>query len=386
MSAAGDREGGPGPPEINSEINPEMNPEINPEINPEPGPGETAPLRPLRLLQALAGAAHGGAEMHFVRLALALQRAGLSQRALVRRHGARAAALRQGGIATVEARFGGPLDLATRYLFRREIARFRPDIVLTYMSRATRLCPRGDFVHVARLGGYYDLKYYRGCDHLVCIAPGIIDHCVAGGWPRERVHLIPNFVADAQVPPAPRGDWDTPEGAPLLFALGRLHANKAFDVLLEALALVPGVYLWLAGDGPLAGELAALAARLGLTGRVRFLGWQDDPAPFFAAADAIVVPSRHEPLGSVLLEAWMSATPLVAAASQGPRFLLRDGETALLVPVDDAPALAAAARRVLGDPTLAARLKAAGRAAFEADYTEAAAVSRYLDLFERVRA
>jgi glycosyltransferase involved in cell wall biosynthesis len=337
----------------------------------------------------MAGAEHGGAEMHFVRLALALKRVGVAQHVLMRRHGQRAAELRAGGIDAVEARFGGPIDFASRRVFRREIARFRPDIVLTSMSRATRMCPRsgprlGRFVHIARLGGYYDLKYYRSCDHLVGITPDLVDYFVARGWPRERAHVIPNFVEDRTAPPQARGELHTPDGAPLVFALGRLHRNKAFDVLIEAVARLPGVYLWLAGEGPLRGALEALAARLGVLERVRFLGWRDDPAPFFAAADVFAVPSRHEPLGSVLLEGWMHRKPMVAAASQGPRQLVTHEETGLLVAVDDADALAQAVRRLVDDPALAARLAARGRAAFEADYTEAVAVSRYLALFEKV--
>jgi glycosyltransferase involved in cell wall biosynthesis len=98
----------------------------------------------------------------------------------------------------------------------------------------------------------------------------------------------------------------------------------------------------------------------------------------------IVVPSRHEPLGNVVLEAWAQRRPVVAAASQGPSALIRNGESGLLVPVDDAAALAAAIRRVIAEPGLAARLVEGGWDAFQADYTEAKSVTRYLELFERL--
>ena len=115
---------------------------------------------------------------------------------------------------------------------------------------------------------------------------------------------------------------------------------------------MPGAYLWLAGEGPEREALEKLAAKLGLADRVRLLGWQDDPSPFFAAADVYVVPSRHEPLGSVLLEGWMYRVPMVAAASQGPRWLLRDGENGLLVPIDEASAMAEAIQRLIDQPSL----------------------------------
>lgn len=341
----------------------------------------------LRVLQAIGGGGRGGAELQFTRLAVALARAGLGQRLLVRRDAERTAALRAGGIEPRELPFGGVFDLATRLAFRREIEGFDPDVVLTWMNRATAFCPhprRRRFVHAARLGGYYDLRYYRRCDHLIANTEDIAAYIRRGGWPAERVHYLPNFVEATSAPPVPRAGLDTPEQAPLLLALGRLHANKAFDVLLDAMTLLPEAWLWLAGSGPLEGSLRAQAARLGIAGRVRFLGWRDDLAALAAAADVMVVPSRHEPLGNVVLEAWAQRRPLVATASQGPSALIRNEESGLLVAVDDAAALAAAIRRVISDPGLAGRLVAGGWAAYQADFTEATSVARYLELFERL--
>ena len=341
----------------------------------------------LRVLQAIGGGGRGGAELQFTRLALALGRAGLTQRLLVRRDVERTAALRQGGLAPLELGFGGPLDLATRLAFRREIARADPEIVLTWMNRATAFCPhpkRRRFLHLARLGGYYDLRYYRHCDHLVANTDDIAAYIRRGGWAAERVHVLPNFVDAGTAPPTKRALFDTPEGAPLLLALGRLHVNKAFDVLLDATARVPEAWLWLAGSGPLDAGLKRQAAGLGLADRVRFLGWRDDLPALAAAADMIVVPSRHEPLGNVVLEAWAQRRPVVAAASQGPSWLIRNEESGLLVPLEDAAALAAAIRRVIVEPGLAGRLVEGGWAAFQADYTEVRSVARYLELFERL--
>ena len=338
-----------------------------------------------RLLQALAGAPQGGAEMHFLRLCLALKRAGVEQRVVIRPHPKSLEVLRAGGISPVTAPFGGLLDRQTGRILRREIADFRPELALTYMSRASAAMPRGDFIHLGRLGGYYDLKYYRECDHLVCVTPDVKAHCVKHGFAEQRVHVITNYVEDTSAtPPQDRAALDTPAEAPLIFALGRLHENKAFDILLQALAAVPGAYLWLAGDGPLRGELERQADQLGIAGRVRFLGWQHEAAAFFAAADLYVVPSRHEPLGSVVLEGWMHRLPMVAAASQGPAWLVKDEENGLLVPIDDAGAMAAALNRLIADPQTAERLAQRGRARFEEGFTEAVAVQRYLALFERL--
>jgi glycosyltransferase involved in cell wall biosynthesis len=338
----------------------------------------------MRLLQAMAGAHHGGAESFFARLAVALQLAGQEQRVLIRRDTERAAVLRRGGVETVELAFGGALDLATRWRFRRALGSYSPRVVLTWMNRATVLCPRGDFVHVARLGGYYDVKYYRRCDHLIGNTRDIVAYLRREGWPAERTHYLPNFVAADRVPPVSRRSLDTPDDAPLALALGRLHVNKAFDVLLAALAQVPRLHLWLAGEGELRSALQRQAEHLGLGPRLRFLGWRQDSAALLAAADFLVCPSRREPLGNVVIEAWAAGKPVLAAASEGPQALIRDEETGLLVPIDDADALAAAMRRLVEDAALRDRLAAAGRAAHDRDFAEARVVPLYRDFLAQV--
>ncbi len=346
-----------------------------------------------RVLQAMAGAQYGGAETFFLRLVVALQRAGEKQRVLIRRNPDRADGLRAAGVGVRELAFGGVFDLATRLAFRREVDAWRPAIVLTWMSRATQLCPRGEFVHVARLGGYYDLKYYRRCDHLIGNTRAIVDYAVANGWPRERIDHLPNFVPDASAASIPRVGRAAASGikAPLALALGRLHPNKGFDLLLEALAATPEVCLWIAGEGPQRPRLERLAARLGITGRVRFLGWRDDVPCLLANADFLVCPSLHEPLGNVVIEAWSAGVPVVATASDGPAGLIENGESGILVPLPDSrgggpQALACAIERVSRDPELRARLARSGRRAYEAQFTEEAVVARYRGFFDRVAA
>jgi glycosyltransferase involved in cell wall biosynthesis len=306
---------------------------------------------------------------------------------LIRRDPCRARRLRDGGVAVVELAFGGVFDLATRCAFRREIARWRPTIVLSWMNRATRLCPRGDFVHVGRLGGYYDLKYYRRCDHLIANTRAIVDYAAAAGWPRDRIDYLPNFVPDfrgaATLRPA------TTAAIPLAIALGRLHPDKGFELLLEALAATRGVELWIAGDGPLRARLECIARHLDIAHRVAFLGWRDDVPALLARADLLICPSLHEPLGNVVIEAWSAGLPVVATASDGPAALIRDGETGILVPLPQQKgggpaALACAIERLCGDAALRRRLVEAGRCAFETGFTENAVVGEYRRFFARL--
>lgn len=348
----------------------------------------------MRVMQVMAGARHGGAEAFFVRLAIALAQAGVASHAVVRPFADRSETLRAGGVGVTELPFSGWFDFATRPKLAAAIADFQPDIVLSWMNRATSMVPKplrtktGHrlFLHVGRLGGYYALKYYRNCHHLVGNTRDIVDYIIRSGWPAGRVHLLPNFAEEASAPPVPRAALDTPDGVPLFLALGRLHENKGFDVLLDALAMLPHAHLWLAGEGPLRRSLAAQAERLGLAARVHFLGWRSDTAALMASADALVCSSRHEPLGNIVIEAWAHGLPVVAADAQGPAALIADGETGLLVPRDDAGALAAAMARIATDKSLAAVLAEAARANYGERFSKQAVVGQYLALFDKILA
>ena len=338
----------------------------------------------MRVLQAMAGAAFGGAEAFFTRLVLALGHAGLDQRVVIRTNPTRAGILRSGGIEPVELPFGGFLDWRTPRALRREIEDYHPDIVLTWMNRASHMCPKGDFVHVGRMGGYYDLKYYKKCAHLIGNTQDIRDYLVGQGWPQAKAHYLPNFVTEEKAKPLSRKDFYTPEAAPLVVALGRLHQNKAFDVLLEAIARVPSVYLWIAGEGPLRAELEKKAEFHAVKPRTRFLGWREDTPAILATADLFVCPSRHEPLGNVVIEAWAQGVPVIAADSYGPGTLIEQRETGVLVPVDDAQTMGRAIRNLLEDDKLRNRIARQGNKAYKKNFTEKIVVGQYMDFLKNI--
>ena len=337
-----------------------------------------------RVLQVMAGAHQGGAEAFFLRLVSALSRAGIDEHVIMRRDKNRSNALRLVGLNPVELPFGGIPDLTTRPRLKKEIAAFDPDIVVAWMSRAARYCPAGNHVLVARLGGYYKLKYYRHCDHLIANTRDICDYLIGEKWPVERVTYLPNFVDSTPATPIGRANFGTPDDVPLLLALGRLHENKAFDVLLNAMHGIPNAYLWIAGEGALRRELESSARRLGVSDRVRWLGWQSNVASLLATADLLVCPSRHEPLGNVIIEAWAHGCPVVAAASQGPKWLIDSCGAGMLFPIDDSDALARSVSHLLNHRDIASDLVAKGRQAYAQDYTEDVVVQRYIEFFDRV--
>ena len=106
-------------------------------------------------------------------------------------------------------------------------------------------------------------------------------------------------------------------------------------------------------------------------------GWAHDTAGLLAACDVLACPSRHEPLGNVVIEAFSAARPVVAARAQGPVELIAPGADGLLVPLEDAPALGLAIRAVLEDRALAGLLAAAGRARYEAEFAAAPVLARW---------
>ena len=331
----------------------------------------------------MAGAAAGGAELFFERLSLALAADGTTVLPLIRRDPGRAARLRAGGLDPVELRFGGRLDLLTGPRIGAALRRFRPRVAVAWMNRAGRLTPSGDWVLAGRLGGYYDLSNYRRCDHLVGNTRGIVDWIAGQGWPASRVHHLPNFAAELSGL-APRRPAGVPDGVPMLLALGRLHRNKAFDVLIRAMRHVERAHLVIAGEGPERAALEALARGEGVADRVHMPGWADDTGALIAACAVLVCPSRHEPLGNVVIEGFSAARPVVAARAQGPVELIRDGADGLLVPLEDERALGGALSAVLGDPVLAGRLAAAGRCRYEAEFAAAPVLARWRTFLQTV--
>jgi glycosyltransferase involved in cell wall biosynthesis len=338
----------------------------------------------MRIVQALGSARKGGAERFFIRLAEALHRRGVEQTVIVRRGHWAQAQLRELNVPTKGVFFAGKLDLLTRRIFRQTLTATNADIVVTWMRRATAACPSGPWVHVGRLGGYYDLKDYVRCDHLIANTPGIAEHIMKSGWLETRLSVIANFVPQITAAPVSRMSHMTPEGAPLLVWLGRMEHTKGPDLAVRVLAEVPQAYLWLIGSGAYEADVRKLASNLGVAERVRFLGWHDDVHPFLAAADFFLCTSRAEAFGNILLEAWAHGMPIVAARSPGPEHLIEHGRTGLLVANDDPTAMAAALNELLANPDLAGKIAAAGHEHFKVTYSEDAIVTMYMEMFERL--
>ncbi len=346
----------------------------------------------MKILQVLAGAKHGGAETAFVDLCLAMHEAGESVEVVTRKNDVRVPQLENAGIKVHYLPFGGAVDVFTQWALMRIIKHFQPEIVQSWMSRASSKVLPWDArmgipkYHVfARLGGYYKLKYYKSVDYFVAVTPDIKRYLLEAGVEAGRVKNINNFAEVEYVDsPIDRADYDTPEDAPLLLGLGRLHPSKAFDTLIHVVASMPGVYLWIAGEGPQRAELEALIKSLECGERVKLLGWRTDRAALFQAADICVLSSRFEPFGTVFVQSWAQKTPVVTTTADGPRQFVRDGEDGFVVEIDDKNAMRKAIQSLIDDPELCKRFVEAGYRRYEEEFTKERCVQQYLAYYHEV--
>lgn len=304
----------------------------------------------------------GGAERFFTRLVAALNRAGHPATAVCR-PGSWVAENLDGAVPRILLPMPGAWDPVARWRLGRLIRRSGAAVVQTYMGRTTRLVrlPAGRKpVHVARLGGFYDLRQYRHAHAWVGNTGELERHLRKGGLAPARIYRIGNFAEPATPDPEAaarlRGQLGLPAECRVALCVARLHPNKGIDTLLEAWARLPAApggapaRLVIVGDGPLRETLQGQARALGLERQVVWAGWQDDPAPWYELADLCVCPSRHEPLGNVVLEAWAHRLPVIATRSQGPLELIEPGVDGILVPVDQSGELAAALSGALEMP------------------------------------
>lgn len=304
------------------------------------------------------------------------------------------------------------IDFARPYAAAREVAalarRLRPSLVHLHFVR-----PRSPIARAAASTGARVV-----CNHHVALAPSPsvkraarhaldaiaaarVDRHVAvsahvaatvigaEGVPLSQVEVIPNGVDLARFAPVDRErarrELRLPVDGAAIACVARMAHEKGVDVALRALArLGRDATLLIVGDGPQSGECARLALDLGVLRSVRFLGLRDDVERIYAACDQAWVPSRNEAFGLAAAEAMAAERPVIATRAGGLPEIVLDGETGLLVPVDDADALAAAARSLIDDPDRARALAEAGRARAARLYPIERQVARLVALYEKL--
>ena len=266
------------------------------------------------------------------------------------------------GAQTTGVRPRGDLDAVSLLRFARWLRRVRPDaLLLTSWKRVTTAAAAAKLARVPRIvqriGSTHPVPpgprrtvLRHGVDLIWVNSRDLREHMLRSvpGLDPDRVVMVPNAVAVAGITPAGvRAGLGIAPDVRLVVGAGGLEPRKGFDVLLEAVALLPpDVHVAIAGEGKERGALEALASQSILADRVHLLGQRSDVPALMRAADAFALASRVESMPVVVLEAMAAGVPVVATEVSGARELLdaRADRPAAgwVVPVGDAAALASA--------------------------------------------
>ena len=234
----------------------------------------------------------------------------------------------------------------------------------------------------------------RKAARVIAVSGAVANTLQSVGVERNKIAVIPNGV-DSSRPGLQSGsaEFRAENGFSaeecILMGVGRLAPEKGFDVLIAAFALLqprfPDIRLIIAGDGS---EASVLRARAELVSpHIHFLGHTQETGRLFQTADIVIAPSRQEGQGIVPLEAMAASKPVVASRVGGLVETIVEGETGLLVPPDDAPALASALEKLLTDPAQRAALGAAGRKRVVQEYSLQTQIQKieaiYRDVYRR---
>ncbi len=293
------------------------------------------------------------------------------------------------------------LDLGSVLSMRRMLERSSVDLVHLHTGRATWLgALAARLAHLPALSTRrMDRRvrpswttralYGRLLRRVAAISPAVLARLRAGGVREDAVVLIrssidPESLATHEPREPLRAGLAADGDTVLILTLANLVPRKGVDVLLAAVAALPRELRWVlavAGDGPERARLEKLAREVGADSRTRFLGRREDKANLLAACDLFVLSARAEGMGVAALEAMAAARAVVGTRVGGLGELVLDGVTGLLVPPDDAPALATAMARLIGDAALREKLGRAGRARVHEGFLAEQMVEAYERLY-----
>lgn len=343
-----------------------------------------ADIRPADIAIVIADLAAGGAQRVAMQLADVWSRAGrrvdlitlagadgdfFTPPPAVRRRCIRATGASHGTAGALIVNLGRVLALrrALRVSGARTVVSFiGPTNVLTVLARfglGVRLVisERNDPTQQSfgRAWDWLRRTLYRRADIVTANSHGAL-RTLAAFVPETRLFYLPNPVPTAT-------EADTDRCADRVLAVGRLHRQKGFDILLDAFATFAGQQeswrLDILGDGPLRDELTARANRLGITDKTCWHCIVADPNPFYRNAAIFALPSRYEGTPNALLEAMAHGLAVIVSdASPGPLELVENNVNGLVVPAEDSAALAAAINRLAESPDERRRLGTAARA------------------------
>jgi glycosyltransferase involved in cell wall biosynthesis len=211
--------------------------------------------------------------------------------------------------------------------------------------------------------------YYPKANAIICVSQGIYNDLVKHiGVKQNQYKIIYNPIDISKIQKLALEDvnhsWFS-ENIPVFVACGRLVPQKNFSLLLNAVSLVLKsipIRLIILGEGELRSSLIDLTAQLGIANSVSFLGFQQNPYKFMARAKGFILSSSLEGFGNVIIEAMACGTPVISTrCPSGPEEIITDGVNGIFVPVNNAPAMATAIKRLLSDTALQTQLVLQGK-------------------------
>lgn len=341
-----------------------------------------------KILHMVAGAGVGGAEMFSLDAIKALHDEGLVEQHVICRdydHYIKAFEDRGIGYDIVKYNHLERLTGKVKRLVKSRVESFQPDLVHSWMGRASSFVPSGLQMPVLGwFGGYYDLKRYKNCQYFAGVTRDIRRHLVEKSGTPENCFVLHTFGTLEQDAPITRAEFNVPDGAPLILLLSRMHWKKGIDTLLEALTQCDGYYALLAGSGPDLEKYQAQAKELGVEDRVRFLGWRDDRQALLNIADVCVLPSRYEPFGTVIAESWFAGVPLVAARAAGASQYVTHDKDGLLCDIDDVDGLATQLMRAGDDKKLRKSLVKHGKETYDSLFSKEVVTQSFLKTYKDI--
>ena len=226
---------------------------------------------------------------------------------------------------------------------------------------------------------------------IIAISRAVAEILASDGIERDRITVVPDGTdVHRHIAAATRevlASLGVPAGAPLAVQVAQLVAHKDPLNFVSAIAAarrrIPTLHGLLVGDGPLRVEVEAAARKLGLEHAVHLAGYRQDADTLLAAADVVVLSSREEGMGSVLLDALLLGKAIAATRAGGIPEVIDDAVTGLLAPVGDPVTLGAHIGALLEDPTLGERLGRAARLR-ASDFSVERMTDRTLAVYERV--
>jgi glycosyltransferase involved in cell wall biosynthesis len=229
-------------------------------------------------------------------------------------------------------------------------------------------------------------------DAIVACGVDQVDFLAAEGNRRKRIRVIVNGVdPDAYSTsrdPSVSAEWGVPERTATIGIIAGLRPVKNHLMLLDAARTLrrreADFRVVIVGDGPIRDELERTVDTMGLSERVVFLGWRHDVPRVLTGLDIVTLTSSSEAFPLCILEAMASERAVVATDVGDVARVVADGETGFVIPVGDPEALADRLEQLIADPSLRARMGAAGRRLVRKTYTKEAMIRRYEALFDEI--